>query len=172
MKYEDIVLKKFVFLKTEVPQELQDHIWSLNYPDTGTSDGEIRYKIEKANDFTKIKILDFFKTIEMDSIIWDFVSKFDFDVNRMTKNEYVPMHNEISQRSPIEVVLWLTKTDIYEGRHFIMKGPSLDEKIQPTNGLVCFLDTTARDVYHGVSKLLTDTEIITITGGLGRKKLC
>lgn len=79
------------------------------------------------------------------------------------------MHNEVSQKSPFEIILWLTKTDDFEGREFVMKGPDFEKNIKPKNGLVCLVDTLTPGVLHGVNVLKSDTEIISITGGLGRK---
>ncbi|MBT7610704.1 MAG: hypothetical protein HN576_13170 [Bacteriovoracaceae bacterium] len=79
------------------------------------------------------------------------------------------MHNEVSQRSPFEVIIWFTKTDDFEGREFVMKGPDLDKEVRPKNAMICLVDTLTSDVLHGVNELLSDTQIISITGGLGRK---
>jgi hypothetical protein len=87
----------------------------------------------------------------------------------MTLGEWIPMHNEDAQYSPFEVLLWLTKTEDFIGRDFVMEENGIKRYQKPENGLMCFLDTTAPGIFHGVTPLETDTEIITIVGGMGRK---
>lgn len=169
MKYENIILDKFVFINAPMPESLSAYIWNLNFVDTGIEAGEVRYKIQDVNEEVRSKIISFLSSIEMDYYLLESIKEFHFDVNRMQAGEYVPMHNEVSQKSPFEIVIWLTRTDVYEGREFVMKGPSFEKSIKPKDGDICFLDTTQEEVYHGVNKLITDTQIISITGGLGRK---
>lgn len=171
ISYTDIVLKTFAFIKTDIPQDLYDHIWSLDFPDTGIDPEEIRYKIQGTDEVTRKKIIEYILSQDIDPSLMVFIKDFQFDINKIRQNEFVPMHNEVSQKSPFEVVFWLTKTDNYQGREFIMLKNGIESRIQPKNGTMCFLDTTPPDVYHGVSKLITDTEIITVTGGTGRKNV-
>lgn len=167
--YQDVLLNKFVFTKVSLQPGFMDTLWALDFPDTGKAEGEVRYKIQKVESQIQAAIVKVLENIPMDDYLRKSLTSFEFDINKMQLGEWVPMHNESSQKSPFEVILWLTKTDKYQGREFVMEGPGIDRMIQPQNGTVCFLDTTTPNVYHGVKKLETDTEIISITGGLGRK---
>ncbi len=164
--YSDILINTFSFKQTVPDQALFEKIWALDFPDTDTN---IRKKIVGVHEEIRLQLVDFILKQDIEDFLLESVVNFSFDINKMTLGENVPMHNEISQKSPYEVILWLTKTDTYEGREFVMERGNVTTKIKPTNGLMCFLDTTSIDSYHGVTELLTDTEIISITGGLGRK---
>jgi hypothetical protein len=62
------------------------------------------------------------------------------------------------------------KDNKFKGRDFVTINPQGEPRIvKPENGLVCFLDTTCPESRHGVTMLNTNTEIISITGGLGKK---
>lgn len=167
--YQEVLLNKFVFTQLTLESSFSDYIWSLDFPDTGKVDGEIRYKMQKVKSDIKTEILNCLNKLNIDDYLRNAITEFEFDINKMQKGEWMPMHNEISQKSPFEVILWLTKTDLYKGREFVMEGPSIDRMLQPKNGTVCLLDTTTPDIFHGVKPLESDTEIISITGGLGRK---
>jgi hypothetical protein len=167
--YQEVLLNKFVFSQITLDPSFSDFIWSLDFPDTGKVDGEIQFKLQKVTSQIKSAILDCLVRLEMDAYLRNAITEFEFDINKMQKGEWIPMHNEVSQKSPFEVILWLTKTDQYVGREFVMEGPEIDRSIQPKNGTVCLLDTTTPDIFHGVKALESDTEIISITGGLGRK---
>lgn len=169
VNYTDVVVKTFLFTSILIDVELSNKIWSLDIPDYGSSFGDLRYKLKVTDAATKKIILDILKLVPMDEIISEAIDSFSYEVNKMIKDEFIPMHNEVSQKSPFEVLIWLTKTDEFIGRDFIMEKNFKTSKIKPYNGLVCFVDTTCPNSYHGVSKLVSDTEIITIVGGLGRK---
>jgi hypothetical protein len=163
-------MEKFCFVDSSFPVELSNKIWGLNFKDFGPLEGEVRYRIKNVNENLRTNLISFFKSLTKDSYILYTMSDFHFDINKMKIGEWVDMHNEVSQRCPFEVIVWLVKDSDFKGRDFIMKFPDVTKEIKPKNGLVCFLDTTDCEIYHGVSKLESDVEIISITGGLGRKE--
>jgi hypothetical protein len=115
------------------------------------------------------KLIDFIAKQNIEPYLVDSIKDFYFDINKMVKGESVPMHNEVSQKSTFEIIIWLTKTNEFEGREFIIVKDGIESRIKPKNGMICILNTTAPNAYHGVNELLTNTEIISITGGTGRK---
>ena len=167
--YQEVLLNKFVFTQIKLDPSFSDFIWSLDFPDTGKRDGEIRFKMQKVESQIKTAILQCLEKLPLDEYLRNSIMEFEFDIDKMQLGEWIPMHNEVSQKSPFEVILWLTKTDQYVGREFVMEGPKIDRMLQPKNGTICLLDTTTPDIFHGVKPLESDTEIISITGGLGRK---
>lgn len=167
--YERVLVEKFVFTSRRVDKSFSDFIWGLDYEDTGKSEGEVRYKLLQVNKVITKKILSFLSQIPLEKYLWEHIKRFEFDINKMQLGEYVPMHNEVNQKSPFEILFWLTKTDSYLGREFVMQGENVDTTFKPKNGSVCVLDTMQPSVFHGVNPLLSNTEVITITGGLGRK---
>lgn len=170
ISYSNILLKKFCFLGANPSKDLQRKIWGLRFDDFGTHDGEVRYRVRGVEESLRTELVDFFKSCTDDEYLLKTLSEFHFDINKMIKDEWVEMHNELSQFCPFEVILWLTKSDDFIGRDFIIQRPHERETIRPSNGLVCFLDTTDPEIFHGVSKLMSDDQIISITGGLGRKE--
>jgi hypothetical protein len=169
IRYEDILREHFCFAEVPLPEGFERHIWDLPLCDTGSVDGEIRYRATQVGEPTRSRIIDALARLSLDHALLGAIRDFDFDINRMQQGEWVPMHNETGQKSPFEVILWLTPRAPYLGRHFVMEGRGVRRSIQPHNGLACLLDTTCPDIFHGVEPLLSDTEIISITGGLGRK---
>lgn len=167
--YSNIILNKFVFNKLNLNKEIQNILWSLDFKDYGTLPGEVRFKIKNVEDSIRFKLIEELNKLNLDNYIRDSLNEFSFDINKMTQGEWIPLHNEVTQKSPFEVILWLTKDIYFEGRDFLIKGIGYEKLIKPENGLVCFLDTTCPHTYHGVTKLKTDTSVISITGGLGRK---
>lgn len=166
ISYSDVLIKKFCFTSLSLSKEFCDYIWSVQLPDTGRNDGEIRYKWPNVSEEIRSEILKGLKNLGVEEDLWKQIQNFSFDINCMQKGEWVPMHNEVAQKSPFEIIIWLTKTDDYQGREFVMEGPGFQEEFKPKNGDICLLDTTQHEVYHGVNKLESDTQIISIVGGL------
>ncbi|WP_127714877.1 hypothetical protein [Halobacteriovorax sp. HLS] len=164
------MLDKFCFVQKKLPSALEDKIWSLEFKDFGVCDGELRYRIRDVEDSLRLELIDFFKTCTEDEYLIQTLNDFHFDINKMIQGEWIEMHNEVSQFCPFEVILWLSKSEDFVGRDFLIQRHLGRQKVRPTNGLVCFLDTTDPDVFHGVDKLISDHQIISITGGLGRKE--
>lgn len=165
--YSDIVMHDFVFTEHSIPNDFLDYIFNLNFEDN--KEDEIRFKIKNANPEIKERICDLLCKLSVDSEIKKSFSEFKYDINLMTIGESVPMHNEMRLISPFEICFWLTKTDDFKGRDFVIQKGGDKHLIKPYTGLFCFINTLVSDSYHGVSPLLTDTQIITITGGLGNK---
>lgn len=169
--YSEVILNRFVFDTIKLDSSFEKLIWNLSYEDFGTHDGEVRFRLRDVDDQLRNEIGKVFMSATTDEHLINSIKSFHYDINQMRIGEWVPMHNETGQLSPFEVILWLTKTDDYKGREFVMRDQNgVETSVQPHNGMVCFLDTTQKDVYHGVNKLISDTEIISITGGLGRKR--
>lgn len=169
IEYEKIILNKFEFLNHEASESFLEFIWEIELDDYGPSEGEVRFKKKNVANEVRNKLVNYILELPLDPYLKDEIKNFHFDVNKMTMGEFIPMHNEVGQRSPFEIILWFTQNDEYEGREFIMEHEGKRVLFKPKNGDICFLDTTQREVFHGVNPLLTDTEIISITGGLGRK---
>lgn len=171
ISYHDVILKKFVFHKIILNKNFEKLIWELKFNDYGVQDGEIRYRLIDVEAGLREAIKDEVIKATNDDYLLSEISNFHYDINKMSRGEWVPMHNETGQLSPFEVILWLTQDDSFEGREFVMRDETgREEMIKPSNGLVCFLDTTQAGIYHGVNKLISDTSVISITGGLGRKR--
>lgn len=165
--YSDIIIKKFYFTSINLDKDFCDYIWSINLPDTGKTEGEVQFKLSDVEESIRLKILRGIKSLDVEKDLMQRIEEFHFDINRMRQGEWVPMHNEVAQKSPFEIILWLTQTDDYEGREFVMKDANgVETYYKPKNGDICLLDTTQPDTYHGVNKLISDTEIISIVGGL------
>ncbi len=167
ISYSDVLVSTFSFMQTKVDQNLFEKVWNLEYPETDNP--FVKKKLMGTTEDIRLSLINFICNQDVDPYLLEGVKSFTFDINRMCKGESVPMHNEVSQKSPYEVILWLTKTDIYEGREFVMTKGGKKWSVKPCNGLMCFIDTTSTEAYHGVNELITDTAIISITGGLGRK---
>ncbi len=168
--YSEILLDKFCFTKVELAEEIEERIWALSFDDYGKSEGEVRFRVKDVSEDIRVELIDIFKSCTEDEYLLSTLSEFHFNINKMMKDEWVQMHNEVAQLCPFEVILWMTKNDEFLGRDFLIDAPSMNRKIRPANGLVCFLDTTDPQIFHGVDKLLSDDQIISITGGLGRKE--
>lgn len=168
MNYTEIIINTFAFGQSD-PTEIYDLIWNLPFEETPKDPNEIKYKIINVEESVRQKLIDFISKQDIEDYLIDAIKDFHFDVNKMVKGETVPMHNEISQKSLFEIIIWLTKTDDFEGREFVMVKNGKETRIKPKNGMFCMLDTTAPDAFHGVNELITDTEIISITGGTGRR---
>jgi hypothetical protein len=167
ISYSDVIVNDFVFIEHNVPESFTKYVFNLDFKDN--KEDEIRYKIRNASGEIKEKIKDLVLTLPVDHNIKKAIFDFRYDINRMQKGESVPMHNETRLISPFEICFWLTKTDDFEGRDFIIEKNNERKLIKPYTGLFCFINTLIEDSFHGVSPLITDTEIITITGGLGNK---
>jgi hypothetical protein len=167
--YQDVVLNTFVFFENKMDDYFYNHIWNIEIPDTGYSHNDIRYKLKNINLETKNIITSYIKKFPLENTILNFIETFDFEINKMIKGDSIPRHCETSQKSPIEILIWLTKNEPFEGRDFYYEKNGLHNKVKPYTGLNCLIDTTCPNAYHGVSPLLSDTEIITIVGGQGRK---
>jgi len=165
--YSDLIINDFVFTECNVPNDFVEYIFNLKFEDN--KEDEVRFKIRNASPDIAFKIKELLKKLPVDNDIKKALDDFRYDINLMTKGESVPMHNEMRLVSPFEVCFWLTKTDDFEGRDFIIRRGDKESRVKPYTGLFCFINTLIEDSYHGVSPLLTDTQIITITGGLGNK---
>jgi hypothetical protein len=165
--YSDIIMHDFIFLEHYVPNDFLEYIYGLKFEDN--KDDEIRFKIRGARSKVKERICSLLCELPVDREIKKCFNEFRYDINLMTKGESVPMHNETRLISPFEICFWLTRTDDFKGRDFIIQKNNKEQLIKPYTGLFCFINTLVSDSYHGVSTLLTDTQIVTITGGLGNK---
>jgi hypothetical protein len=167
--FSDILTKNFIFTEVYISEEIYKHIWELDIPDTGIAKNEIRFKLTQSSDITKKLIISLISQISLEEYLFESIKNFNFEINKIRKGEYVPMHNEVSQKSPFEILIWTTRTDYFEGRDFVYQVNGNTYRIKPRNGMVCLLDTTSPYNYHGVTELITDTEVITIVGGEGAK---
>lgn len=168
--YNDIILNKFVFRTANFPSDLIGDIWNLELTDNSSQKGEVRFVERNISNPLRDRLIHHLKTMTTDSFLLSELDKFHFDVNKMIKGEYVEMHNEVSQASAFEIVIWFTKNK-FTGRDFIMEySGGKKDFVHPHNNLVCFLDTTCLETRHGVSEMTSDTQVISITGGLGRKE--
>jgi len=98
----------------------------------------------------------------------ELVLEFRYEFARMEKGDYLPFHTEESRISPIEVVMWFPDGP-FEGRDFVYYLEGKECRIKPTHGLTCFMYTQDPMCGHKVDELLSDSKVITITGGLGGK---
>lgn len=166
--YTDILLKGFVFDKVDISNELEMDIWSQEF-ESSAMESSVSYHIKSVNFKLVRKLIDLISSRTQDPYLLELINNFKFDANKMIKDDFMGFHNEVSQKSPVEVILWLPKENNYEGRDFLMEINGEVKKFHPLKGSICFLDTTSPTNRHGVSPLLSDTEIISIVGGLGRK---
>lgn len=165
--YSDIILNPFVFLETKIEDEFLNLILNLNIPETNGD--SIKYCLKDVDKETRLKIVEALLKLPIDQEIKNAIKHFHFDVNKMLKGESVPMHNECGQLSPFEIVFWICPSNDFIGRDFIMNDGIKEERIKPKTGLFCFVNTLVEEVKHGVTELLSDDIIYSITGGLGRK---
>lgn len=166
--YTDILLKGFIFDQVEVSQELEKEIWSQKF-EVSTKGSSVSFHIKSVNLNIVNKLRHLISSKTEDPYLLELINSFRFDANKMIQNDFMDFHNEVSQKSPVEVIFWLPKENEYQGRDFLMEINSEVKMFHPLKGSVCFLDTTSPTNRHGVSTLLSDTEIISIVGGLGRK---
>lgn len=166
--YEEILLKGFVFEHIDISKELEKDIWAQQFT-ISDSKSSVSYFIKQLDSNLSKVIAKLICQKTTDIFLLDLISKFNFDANKMIKGDFMELHNEVSQKSPIEVIVWLPKENSFEGRDFLMEMEQGVQTFHPKKGSVCFLDTTSLINRHGVSPLLSDTEIISIVGGLGRK---
>lgn len=155
MTFEDIIKDKVVFKDVKFSKETVKEIW------------KVKPKVIKGVP----KVLESLITKDIVSSLDDpdlieLVKDFKYDFNRMVKGDYVPYHTEVSRISPIEIIAWFFKED-FQGREFVYYMDGTKTEIKPENNRVCFLYTHCPDGGHEVKDLLSDTQVITITGGLG-----
>jgi hypothetical protein len=165
--YSDIVMNDFIFIEKDIPKDFVDYIYGLDYKEDIEDD--IKLKIVDANFEIKENIVNLLTQLDVDIDIKKSFNDFRYDINMMTLGESLPMHNEMRLISPFEICFWITKTNDFEGREFAIEKGNEKHLIKPYTGLFCFINTLMPDAYHGVTPLLTDTKIVTITGGLGNK---
>lgn len=168
IKYSDIILNDFLFLDSKLSEDFIAYILKLEFKKT--KDDKLLV-IKKVNNEIRNKILEVLKELPLEETIKTALNDFEFDINKMTKGSSVPIHNEMGQLSPFEILFWICPSDDFVGRNFIMKKGSEEHVIKPRTGLFCFVNTLAQDTYHGVDMLRSDHQVYSITGGLGRKRL-
>jgi hypothetical protein len=162
----EIYLNDFLFIEGNVPYTFIEFVYGLDY---GSKQKDKISSIKNVNQETKAQIVDMLIRLNIDENTKEAIRNFDFDINLMSKGDSMDLHNEMGQRSPFEVLFWLVKTNEFTGRDFLMQKGEKSDKVKPRNGLFCFINTLSSSAYHGVSRLETDTSIVSITGGLGRK---
>lgn len=164
MTFEEILKHKFLITGINVSKELHDYAWGLDF-DTN-SDGVSFVKRDISSPLKEL-IYPELQKLNLDPTLDSLFSAFKYDINKMVEGDHVPFHNEVNQKSPVEFVLWLTKSE-YEGRIFTVKRDGEQVfSLKPFNGMICFLNTTLEDFTHGVTHLTSNSEVISITGGLG-----
>lgn len=164
--YEDIILNPFVFIEQNLDFNFVEYIKNLEIPETNN---EVKYSLKNVNEEITQKIKEVLLKLPISLDIKEAMSSFSFDINKMVKGDFVPMHNECGQLSPFEILFWICPSSNFIGRDFIMKNEMETKSIKPKTGLFCFVNTLVTNVKHGVSPLESDDIIYSITGGLGRK---
>lgn len=164
--YSDIVSNPFVFINQKLDSDFTKYIMNLEIPKTNDS---IKYCLKNVSKEVSEIIKNALFKLPISSDIKNAMESFSFDINKMTKGEFVPMHNECGQLSPFEILFWICPSDSFIGRNFIMNDGIKIKSIKPKTGLFCFVNTLMSNVKHGVSPLISDDVVYSITGGLGRK---
>lgn len=94
------------------------------------------------------------------------MQQYHFSAHKMVKGDSFEMHTEArdTARGFPDILLWFCKNEEYVGREFMYGTRGNLSEVQPETGLCCLVDTIDPNYIHGVKKLQSNTEVITITG--------
>lgn len=164
----DVISNDFTFSKVNIPEGFMEYLDSLHY---ATNDEEfsedIKTKIMVVDPKTDRWIKDILLTMDIDHKLRDDIESFQFGIDRYTKGDGLPLHTDKGRINPYEILLYLPKDDAFVGRDLHIVGPDYNVRVRPIPGLVCFINAFAKDTFHGVTTLESDSIIYTIIGGIG-----
>ncbi len=163
-------LKKegFIFFEQDMDADLVESFLSLKFSDCHCPEGsDSTWQVE-----------EFPQDIENRYKSWlmqhkelaNLVPTLNYSVHCFKKDEYMNVHSDYVIEGDYQILTWICKDDDFVGRDFIhgfkVGNHEQTNKVKPKTGLTCLCDSTMPHFVHGVSKLLTDTTIITVLGSL------
>ena len=87
-----------------------------------------------------------------------------WDAHMMRKGDYMHVHTDAGEGGPFQILVWVCPHNVFKGREFVYGERDHLMERKPENGLVCIMNTADPKFIHGVKPLLSEDDIVTITG--------
>ncbi len=104
--------------------------------------------------------------LEIDKPLLMAINCYKFFAHSTNKGESIDLHNDarIAACGNPDILCWICDNTTFIGREFIFGDKDQLHSIQPRTGLVCLMDSINKSTLHGVNKLESNSQIITIVG--------